>query len=358
MATLQELREQIDGIDDQLVDLLNRRAELALEVKATKQKNNISVYAPDRERKILDRVLSRGQNGPFPRVTLERIFVNIVSATRSLIGEVSVAYLGTEYSIEHEAALRQFGEAVQYSPEASVESVLLKVERGDAQYGVLPARTSGGNLVTKTFDLLLESKLLVIAEVEIKEQLALFSRCTSLSEIQRVCSTAYYFSCCEQWLCANLPHAELVLQGHVMGAIKDLDAPSGTALIASQMLGERFALNVLVSGIAVEQEMGARFIVVGQKVTLPTGNDKTSLLCSVKDRAGVLRDVLRPFAERGITLLKIESRPMRNRAWEYVFFIDLTGHQVDPAVSEAIEELRGLSSYLKVLGSYPLVCHS
>lgn len=358
MATLDELREQIDEIDSKLVVLLNRRAELALQVKETKQKDKMSVYSPARERQILDRVKSMSEQGVFPQAPLERIFGNIISATRSLVGDISVAYVGPEYSLEHDAAVKQFGEEVQFSPEASAEDVFAKVERGDVHYGIIPARTSSAGIVTKTFDLLMQSKLRIIAEIELKERLALLTRARGVSDIRRVYSSAYYLSRCDSWLKANLAQAELVLESNVTGAVRYLEEHTDTALVATEATGERCGLVALATGIESDPGMDARCIVIGEKVPAPTGNDKTSLLCSVRDRAGALRDILRPFAERGITLLKIESRPMRNRAWEYVFFIDVVGHQSETLLEEAIGELSGLSTYLNVLGSYPMVCHS
>ncbi|HQH27826.1 MAG TPA: prephenate dehydratase domain-containing protein [Oligoflexia bacterium] len=354
MAELTELRAQIDKIDAELVGLLNRRADIVFEVKKAKEKDKLAVYAADRERQIVDRVMALSEGGSFPKPALERIFINIISATRSLIGGISVSYLGPEHSLEHEAALKQFGSEVQYLPDASIEDVLSRVERGDALYGVLPAQASSP-AGQRLLELLVQSPLVIIAEVELKEQLSLFSRSRNLSAVRRVYAPALVFSRCETWLKANLPGAERIVQEHIAAQLAELEQDEGAGCIGVQALGERFSLPLLAGGIQNDAETASRFIVVGQKATSPTGNDKTSLVCTVKDRAGALRDILRPFAERGITLLNIESRALKNPAWEYAFFIDFAGHESDQAVRETVDELKQISSFARVLGSYPLV---
>ncbi|MCB0324795.1 MAG: chorismate mutase [Bdellovibrionales bacterium] len=358
MRDLEQLRQQIDALDDEIVAKLERRAELVLEVKKAKQKDNIDVYSPARERQILDRIAKLAAGGPFPAQPLERIFINIISATRSLIGELAVSYVGPQGSLGGEAAIKQFGEAIDHVPAGSLEEVFAKVERGDAQYGVVPARTSATGLVTKTFDLLMQSNLVIIAEIEVKERLCLYTRGSGLGEVQRIFSDVHSFARAEEWLKSNVPAAERVVESSLSGALRKLDKHPESALLWLESLSGRHDLHPVASGI--EGDLGAetRFVVLGSKSPSSTGKDKTSLLCSVPERAGALREILQPFSVRGVTLLRIESRSMRNRAWEYVFFIDVAGHEEDPKIGDAIRDLRNLSSYLKVLGSYPMVCQS
>ena len=272
--SLKSLREQIDKIDTDLVTLLNERAELVLEVKRAKKRENAEIYSPERERRILDRVRSLAAEGNFPAAALERIFVNIISATRSLIGETSVAFLGSEHSLARDAATDQFGQTVRFVSEDDLHGLVRKVEEGEVQYGLVPIRNTEGGLIYSTFDELMRSKLVIIAETP---------------------------------------------------------APDGSE---------------------------ARYVTLGHKPPTQTGTDKTTLVCGVNDRAGALRDLLQPFASRSITLLRIESKPDTIHGWDYLFFIDIAGHQGESTVAEAIAELSDLVTHLKVLGSYPMVCTS
>ncbi len=358
MSSLEDLRKQIDGIDNELVEKLGKRAELVLEVKKAKHKENIDVYSPARERQILDRVLALSKDGPFPSGPLERIFVNIISATRSLIGGLHISYLGPEHSLAYEASLQQFGEAVSHQFASSIKDVFADVERGDANYGIVPARVSSTGVVDETFDLLMQSNLEIIAELEVSERLAVFTHSGGLADISRVYSDAHSFIRASSWLRSNLAGAEQIVTSGPVEAQNRYAKEENSALLTLESLASREDVPVAASGVESDHGSETRFIVLGSKTPPATGNDKTSLLCSVEERAGALRELLQPFSMRGITLLKIESRPMRGRAWEYVFFIDLLGHQSEPKIASAIEELEKLSSYLKVLGSFPNVCQS
>ena len=274
MATLAELRAQIDKLDDEIVALLGKRAELVLQVKAAKEKDKIDTYSPTRERQIIDRVMKLAGSSKFPPGAVEKIFGTIISATRALIGETSVSYLGPEFSLGHEASLKQFGDAVQHSAASSVEEVIAKVERGEVNFGVVPAESGGSGLMLKTFAALANSNLIIVAEVLVKERL----------------------------------------------------------------VGN-----------------DARFLVLGRKPAVRSGNDKTSIVCAAHDRAGALRDILKPFADRSITLLRIESKKVAESHFEHLFFIDLIGHIDDVVVGEALKELQPLCSMVKILGSYPVI---
>jgi chorismate mutase/prephenate dehydratase len=356
MPSLDELRRSLDEIDDEVAQLLHRRADIVLEVKKAKQKGNIDIYSPARERQILDRVTGLVPNGQFPRGALERIFSNIISATRSLIGQLNVSYVGSENSLGYNAALKQFGDTPRFCPEATIDDVFLKVESGDSHYGVVPIRTSSGSSVAETLELLAQSQAVIIAELEIKERLALLGEGTSLAELQQIFSDAYSYHRALSWIRSTLPGVQLELVDNIDLALKMVRGDKFSAAVALETAAEKNSLKVLGSGIDGDAVDEARFVVIGAKVPPPTGNDKTSLLCAVEDRAGALREILRPFSEQGVTLLKIESRHIRNRMWESVFFIDALGHQSDPGLAGVIQQLSSLSSSVKVLGSYPLVC--
>ena len=357
-AELDSLRSQIDIIDGDLVELLNKRAELVLSVKAKKSAGKLDIYSPARERQILDKVIERAKGGSFPTQSLERIFTHIVSATRSLIGELQVSYVGPEYSLGFDAALKQFGDDVHYVSEPSIEEVFAKVERQKVHFGVVPVRNAQQGMIEPTFDLLLHSSLKIIAELEIRERLHLFGHAENTSEVNCVYADSYNFSRTEAWLRAHLPAAKLVVEYALPNAVERVRSEERSALIALEVAGERFSLPEVARGIEQDNGADARFFVLGTTTPLPTGSDKTSLLCGVAEKAGALRALLEPFSRRGLSLLKIDSRPTRNKAWEYVFFIEIAGHTSEPAVQACLKELETLCTYVRVVGSYPLVCQS
>ena len=356
MEGLQKLRKQLDAIDDELVSLLNRRAETALQVREAKRKDQLQVYAPDREREIIERVSA--QAGAFPAGPLQRIFINILSATRSLVGDLRVTYVTPECSLTHTAALKQFGEHVEYVSALSLEEVFARVERGDASCGVVPARTSFAGLVPKTFDLLLQSSLRIVAEVEVIEHLAVFSSGDRLAAITKLYGDASHLERTRDWVQAHLGHAECIAHTDATSAYAKHQSDPSVALLALDSYTDHSELRPLASGIEADAGAAARCIVVGDLQPARTGRDKTSLLVMLQDRPGALRDMLQPFSTHGVTLLKIESRSVRERDSEFMFFVDIAGHQADEAVKNAIAELTPMCSFLKTLGSYPLVCQS
>lgn len=358
MIPLDQLRKQLDGIDDDITRLLQRRAELVLEVKRTKEQGNIDIYSPARERQILDRVAALVPNGEFPRPALERIFSNIISATRSLIGELHVGYIGPEYSLGHEAAVKQFGENVVCTPEPSVEEIFRRVETGDAHHGVVPARLPGGGTVAATFDRLVDSPLVIIAELDIEERFALIGGAAALSLVSRVYADAESFARTQSWLRSALPLADLRLTENTDRAVQQAKGSADAAAVALQSAGERRGLKILAGGIEGDVPNRARFVVLGRRLPPRTGNDKTSLAVSAPERAGVLREILQPFSEQGVTLLQIESRPRRKDRFEFLFFLEAVGHQDDAALKGAIEALRAQQFPVQILGSYPLVTAS
>ncbi len=358
MATLPELREKIDCLDDDIVGLLMKRAELVLQVRETKKRDKIDIYSPARERNILDRILSIAESGSFPREPLERIFINIISATRSLIGDLHICCLGSDLSLGAQAALRHFGEDVHITGATSTEDAFAKLSRGDVHFAVLPATASSGGLVAETFDLLMPSSMQIIGEVEVQEGLALFSNAEALADIQKVYVVGTEVKQVMPWLAANVAQAEVCVTLTPDSLIDDLSSNPTIGLVTAEAAGTKQNLKTLATGLDQTPQSGTRFIVLGATAAPKTDHDKTSIACYAEERAGALRDILQPFSARGITLLRIESRPMRNRAWEYVFFIDFEGHQEDENVREALEQLKTITSYCKVLGSYPHVCFS
>ena len=347
--SLADLRAKLDALDAKLVSLLGERADLALQVKAVKAKDDIDIYSVAREREIIERALARGATGAFPPAALERVFSAILSATRSLVGELSVAYVGPELARGHHAAHRQFGADVRFFPASSVEEVFRKVGLGEIRYGVVPADSS--EAVTPTFECFLSSPLRVIAEVVLDGKLSLWSQSPTLSGLERVYGDAAGISRVSRWTRANLSGVELVVVESVAVAAELAVQSATAAVIGGDLVGERFSLAELASGIEDGAGGKSRFFVIAQKPADRTGRDKTSLLCVVKDRAGALKDLLTPFADSGVTLTKIESRPLHS--WEYAFVIDLLGHVSDAPVQNAVQRIETQCSLFKLLGSYP-----
>ncbi len=353
MTTLAEIRQRLDGIDQKLIDLLSERADLALKVREVKQASDTETYAPGREQQIIDKARERAAKGLFPVESAEAIMRTVLSTTRSLVGDISVAAAGPQFSECWEAARKQFGDAVRVESCQQIARVFEEIEHGNVDYGVVPVETPVEGLVLATFNMLMQSNLLIIAEIESPYSLSIVSGGGGLEKIRRVFGELDHLSLCRSWLRDNLPEAELVVSSNPAQALSSAQTEPFSGAIATEALAQDDRVSVLAKKISDDAARAARMIVVGKNGSPPTGRDKTSILCSVKERSGALIDVLGPFAERSITLTKIESKAMRTRAWDYVFFIDLLGHVEDEMIKEALASLEANCSYLRVLGSYP-----
>lgn len=350
---LKVLREEIDRLDAEMVVLLNRRAAVALQVKDVKKGAKLVTYAPAREREVLERVLELSRGGLFPKDALERIFLNIVSASRSLQGEQTVAYLGPRSSSSFDAALRKFGRQVSMQPETNIGGVFERVEAGIANYGVVPLETLGGGLVANTLESFLESSVQAVGEVVSATNLLLLGLVAGLDKIDRVFADAQSVAAAEKWLSANLPDVTVEVVANADLAAKRALEVRTSAAIGSEFLAETYHLAVLARG--VESETGlARYVVIGNQELPPSGRDKTAVLCSIHDRPGALLEILQPFAQGSITLTKIESRVMLASREHYYFYLDFLGHRNDEVVKQALVELSAICLSVKVLGSYPL----
>lgn len=348
------LREGIDEVDAQIVRLLDRRARLAKRIGALKQRNGMAPYAPARERQVLDRIASLGE-GDFPRRGLETVFREIISCSISLEAPLKVAYLGPESTFTHEAALRAFGGSVNLQPQATVAEVFARVERGEAEHGVVPVENSMEGAVTHTLDELMNSPLKICGEVYLPVSQNLISRETSLEGVRLVCSHPMALAQAASWLRRELPFARLEeVESTAEAARRAVEEP-GIAAVGSVLAAQAHGLNVLARNIQDARTNSTRFIVLGRNWAGRTGRDKTSVVFSVKDRPGVLRDALSAFAEEGINLTRIESRPSRKRAWTYVFFADFEGHPEEDRVRRALESLEEHCPYVSLIGAYPAV---
>jgi chorismate mutase / prephenate dehydratase len=348
------LRAGIDEVDEELVRLLDRRARLARRIGEIKQENGLEAYAPARERAVLDRVAALGA-GDFPKRGLQAVFREIISSSISLEARLKVAYLGPEATFTHEAALRSFGASVELEPQTTVAEVFTRVERGEAEHGIVPVENSMEGAVTHTLDELMNSPLKVCGEVYLPVSQNLISSEPALDRVRVVCSHPMALSQAAAWLRHHLPGARLEEVESTAEAARRAAREPGAAAVGSVLAAEAHHLNVLARSIQDARTNATRFIVLGRAWAGRTGRDKTSVVFSVKDRPGVLRDALAAFAEEGINLTRIESRPSRKRAWTYVFFADFDGHPEEERVQRALAALEEHCPYVSLIGAYPAV---
>ncbi|HEV8223967.1 MAG TPA: prephenate dehydratase [Rubrobacteraceae bacterium] len=351
---MESLRAGIDEVDEKIVRLLDQRARLARRIGEIKQENGLEAYAPARERAVLDRVTSLGA-GDFPMRGLQAVFREIISGSISLEARLKVAYLGPESTFTHEAALRSFGVSVELEPQTTVAEVFTRVERGEAEHGIVPVENSMEGAVTHTLDELMNSPLKICGEVYLPVSQNLISSEPALDRIRVVCSHPMALSQAAAWLRHHLPGARLEEVESTAQAARRAAGEPGVAAVGSTLAAEAHHLNVLARSIQDARANATRFIVLGRAWAGRTGTDKTSVVFSVKDRPGVLRDALAAFAEEGINLTRIESRPSRKRAWTYVFFADFVGHPEEERVQRALEALEEHCPYVSLIGAYPAI---
>jgi len=352
--TLEQLRQRIDSIDRELLRLMSERAGIALEVAKVKQQSgeNHCFYRPEREAEIL-RQVRESNPGPLEDEAVVRIFRELMSSCLALEKPLQVAFLGPEGTFTQQAAYKHFGHAVQVHPFPAIDEIFRAVSSDACQFGVVPVENSTEGVVTHTLDSFLDSSLLIAGEVILRIHHNLLSRCNSLREIQEIFSHQQSLAQCREWLDRFLPAARRTpVSSNAEGARLAATVPGGAA-IAGEVAAQLYQLDILERNIEDDPDNTTRFLVVGKQSVAATGEDKTSLLVSTGNRPGALYGILRPFADFGISMTKIESRPSRRRMWEYVFFIDIEGHRDDPEVSEALEALEAKAQAVKWLGSYP-----
>jgi len=345
------LRKEIDAIDDELVALLQRRAGLAHKIGLLKQ--GAPAYRPEREAQVLRRVSDRA--GVLSAERVAAVFREIISACRGLEESIRVSYLGPEGTFSEQAVRKHFGRAVDALASASVDEAFRHCESGTAQFTVVPVENSTEGAVGRTLDLLLATPLRICGEIELRIQQNLLSKAKSKSEIKRVYSHAQSLAQCNGWLTQNLPGVERVPVTSNADAARRAAEEDGAAAIAGEAAAERYGLTLLARAIEDEPNNTTRFLVLGKLDPAPTGRDRTSVVVSAENKPGAVHALLTPLAQHGVSMSRIESRPSRAKSamWEYVFFIDLEGHQGDPAVARALAGLREKAPFVKILGSYP-----
>lgn len=351
---LEQLRRQINKLDKKILGLLNERTKLALSIGRLKEKEGKPVYSPERETEIY-RLLGRLNKGPLPNESLKAIYREIMSSALWLQKKLVVAYLGPEATFTHEAARLKFGSAVTYLGAGSIGEIFNSVEKGYADYGVVPVENSIEGAVTHTLDVLIDSNVKVCAEVMLEISHNLLSKEKDISRIKKIYSNPQVFGQCRTWIKMNLPNAELIEVSSTAKAALKASKERKCAAIASQLAADLYGLNVLSRDIEDVPHNVTRFLVISKNYAGYTGNDKTSIMFAVKDRVGALHDSLKAFKQNNINLTKIESRPSKKKPWEYYFFADFIGHCEDKKVKTAMDELEKHCSVIKMLGSYPSV---
>lgn len=345
------LRKRIDALDEQLVRLLNERTSVALEVGKIKQASGEEIYAPAREKAVLERVAQLSK-GPLAAESVQAIYREVMSAALALECAIKVAYLGPPATFTHQAASQKFGGSVEYVSCETIGDVFMAVEKRAAHYGVVPIENSTDGAVTHTLDQFVDSSLKICAEVYLpvsQNLMALGSR----DDIKRVYSKAEVFGQCRRWLYQNLPGVELLPASSTAKAAEMASKDRSCAALASKLAATMYGLNILAHDIEDVVGNTTRFLVIGKACGKRTKQDKTSIVFAVKHKVGALHDVLGAFKRNRLNMSKIESRPSRTKAWEYHFFVDIDGHQDDARVKRALKELSSHCNSMTVLGSYP-----
>ena len=354
LKSIESLRKKIDSLDEKILSVLNQRARIATEIGRLKIVRKDKLHSPARELEVYDRLL-RLNKGPFPNEALRAVFREIMSATLALEGPLKVAYLGPKATFTHLACLRHFGFSAQYVPVNSIKEVFYEVERGRAEYGVVPIENSTEGVVNHTLDMFMDSPLKIVGEVLQEVSHHIMNPSGKMEDVKRIFSHPHAIAQCRGWIDNNLPQIPMTeVSSTARAAEYCLEDPTASA-IASELAAQLYGLKIIKRRIEDNINNYTRFLVISQRCLGQTGRDKTSVMFTIQDRVGALYDMLRPFADCGINLTKIESRPSKKKAWEYIFFVDLEGHVDSKKVRRSIENLKKHCIFLKILGSYPAV---
>lgn len=353
--TLEELRARIDVLDRQLIELLNERAKLVVEIGHFKQANATPIYAPHREAAVLDQAMRLNQ-GPLPDRTIEGVFRELMSGSFKLEKPLSIGYLGPPGSFSHVAAKAQFGSSVDFSDLHTIETVFTQVERGQVDYGVVPIENSTGGGVTDTLDAFLSrEKVQVYAEAQVFIRHHLLANC-SPKEVKKIYSKPQVFEQCRKWLQAHYPKADIISAPSSSRAVmmaKDEPLELGAAAIASSLAGTLYGLNPLYNDIEDKPNNITRFLILARQEAKPSGDDKTSMMFATRNDPGALVQVLQVFQTAGVNLTHIDKRPSQRENWTYTFFIDAEGHKEEDKMRDAIVDAKQYCQDFVLLGSYP-----
>jgi chorismate mutase/prephenate dehydratase len=345
-----EHRKAIDKCDAQVIRLLNERTKHVLAIGEIKLKAGDEVYAPHRERAVLDRICRLNQ-GPITDESLRAIYREIMSSALSLEKTLTIAYLGPEATFTHQAAIRRFGSSLRYASQKTISDVFTEVSKQRADYGVVPVENSTEGVVTHTLDMFVDSDLKIVAQIVLPIRHCLLAE-GKRSQIKKLFAHPQSLGQCRVWVQTHLPHAEIIETSSNARSAELAAKEKNSAAIAGVLAAEKYKVPILEYDIQDNVDNATRFLVLGRQCSPPTGNDRTSLMFSLADRPGALYKALTPFRRYRLNMTKIESRPSKRKAWEYFFFVDCDGHMNDRKVAKALAMLGEHCSYLKVLGSY------
>jgi len=351
---LADIRQRIDSLDAHIQSLIAERAGLAQAVRAAKGEaaSPAEYYRPDREAQVLRNVIARN-DGPLADSVMLRLFREIMSACLAQQEPLRVAYLGPEGTFTQQAVFKQFGHSVSASAETGIDEVFRRVQGGEVDFGVVPVENSSQGVVTHTLDMFMHTDVHIAAEVELRIHQHLLTRAPSLEDIERVYAHQQSLSQCRLWLSRHLSHAELMpVSSNAEAARRVRHAPDAAA-IAGRNAAELYGLPVLFPDIEDHADNTTRFLVLGHELLPASGEDKTTLMVAGLDGPGALFQLLEPLSRHGVNMTRIESRPSRERRWDYVFFIDVEGHVEDAGLKQALTELEGRALQLRILGCYP-----
>jgi chorismate mutase/prephenate dehydratase len=349
-ALLARHRAAIDALDLEILERLNARATHAQAIGGLK--GGAAAYRPEREAQVLWR-LQAANRGPLPNAAVAGIFRQAMSACLALEQTLRVAYLGPAGTFSHEAVAKHFGHGVETLPCATIDDVFRAAETEQTDHAVVPVENSTEGVVGRTLDLMCQTPLSICGEIRLRVRQNLLSTAATMDTVSRVYSHAQSLAQCAQWLGRHLPAAARVAVASNAEAARVAAEDPGAAAIAGENAAAIYGLRVLAPNIEDEPDNTTRFWVLGRNRVPASGRDETSLVMSAPNRPGAVHGLLEPFANHGVSMTRLESRPARTGLWEYLFFVDLVGHETDAAVAAALEELRKKAPMLKILGSYP-----
>jgi chorismate mutase/prephenate dehydratase len=354
-VTLQQLREQIDSLDAKIQEMISARARCAQQVAEVKKAEDPDVvfYRPEREAQVLRNVMERNQ-GPLDNEEMARLFREIMSACLALEQPVRVAYLGPEGTFTQAAAIKHFGHSCVSIPMTAIDEVFREVAADAVSYGVVPVENSTEGVVNHTLDNFMESSVHICGEVELRiHHHLLVSEVTKVENITRIYSHAQSLAQCRKWLDSHFPTAERVAVSSNAEAARRIQGEWNAAAIAGDMAAELYGLKKLSEKIEDMPDNSTRFLIIGTQAVPVSGDDKTSIIVAVRNKPGALYNLLAPFHLNNIDLTRVETRPSRNGAWSYVFFIDFVGHVGEPKIAAVLAEISAQAADVRVLGSYP-----
>jgi chorismate mutase/prephenate dehydratase len=348
---LDELRKQIDSLDMKLVELLNERARVVVEVGKVKSKDDTAIYVPHREKAVMEKIAAANK-GPLPDKTMLAIWRELMSGSFFLERPLRIAFLGPEGSFSHSAALLKFGRSVEYEAVTDIRTIFEEVSKGHSDFGIVPVENSAGGSVNESLDAFVDTDVMICAEVYMSIHHNLLANC-SIDEIEEVYSKPEIFAQCRNWLSATFKETKTIPSTSSAKAAQTAASKPNTAAIGSSVAAELYGLKKICENIEDISNNITRFLVIGKTDAQPTGDDKTGVLFSTSHKAGALVDVLEIFRGNGLNLANIESRPSKKREWEYCFFVDFMGHRTEENVIKSLEEAKKYCLQLSVLGSFP-----